>query len=213
MRALLRSPQFSKEEGTLMRKLFYCAAIAVAGLSASLAAQAGIIVATAQLDYAQEVSPSNTTASDATGTATITFDTETALLTLELSIAGISLADVTFADGGLAFGAAGPTHFHNAPAGTNGGIVLPFPDMSFFSDDGMGGLSVSAMDIPFAIDLLDELTAGNLYLNVHTLDYGSGEIRGQLASVAEPGSLALFGGMLAWIGMRSRKFRLPLQFN
>lgn len=184
-------------------------AVATATLLAmAAAANAGVITATATLDSTQNVDPSNPNASSATGSATMTFDTDTGLLSLVANIDGISLADITFPDGALEFGAAGPFHVHNAPVGANGPVVVPFNMESFFADNGMGGLEVNATDIPFAIDLLDELTAGNLYLNLHTLDYGSGEIRGQLASVPEPASIALLGGMLGFIGMRRKRLAL-----
>lgn len=186
--------------GTLTRAALAATLIVVAG-----AANAGIITATTMLNSGASVDPSNPVPSSATGSATVTFDTDTGLLSFIASISGISLADITFPSGGLVFGAAGPFHIHNAPAGSNGPVVLPFNQESFFSDDGMGGLQVSASNIPFTVGLLDDLTAGNLYLNLHTLDYGSGEIRGQLASVPEPAGAALLGGLLAFIGMRRRR--------
>lgn len=180
-------------------------ALALLMLTLSMTSNAGIFNALADLDYNQEVDPSNPTASSATGTAALAFDNDTGLLSITASITGISLADVTFAEGGLAFGAAGPFHIHNAAAGSNGPIVLPFNLASFFSDDGMGGLAISAADIPFDPALLPQLNAGNLYLNLHTLDYGSGEIRGQLAAVPEPSSILLLGGLLALVSLRRRR--------
>jgi len=51
---------------------------------------------------------------------------------------------------------------------------------------------------------LGHLLAGNMYFNVHTNDgiapdFPGGEIRGQLAPVPEPGTLALTGAALAGV--------------
>lgn len=186
-------------------KLVSRLALTVLMLGLAATANAGIITATASLDFGQEVDPSNPDPSSATGTAILMFDTDTATVSVSASIDGISLSDVTFPEGGLAFGALGPFHIHTAPAGVNGAIVVPFNLASFFTDNGSGGIEINATDIPFEINLLDELTAGNLYVNLHTLDYGSGEIRGQLASVPEPASIALLGGMLGLVGLRRRR--------
>jgi len=180
-------------------------ALAITLLGMAAAANAGLITATTTLDSSQNVDPSNPAASTATGTATLVFDTDTSLLSISADIDGITLADITFPADALAFGVAGPLHIHNGAAGSNGPVVVPFNQASFFTDNGMGGISVSATDIPFTLALLDELTAGNLYLNLHTLDFGSGEIRGQLASVPEPATIALLGGLVGLVGLRRRR--------
>jgi hypothetical protein len=173
---------------TICRVALVCALLAISSV-----ARSELITATANLDYSQEVAPSNPSPSTATGTATVLFDTTTGLLDLAAEISGIFLADVTFPSGGLAFGAAGPFHIHQAPAGANGGIVVPFSEESFFTET-VSGLSVSAMDVSFGAELIAPLLAGDLYLNLHSLDYGSGEIRGQLAAaVPAPGAVALLG--------------------
>nr|WP_136250221.1 CHRD domain-containing protein [Ningiella ruwaisensis] len=154
-------------------------------VSFSLLTQAAIIKATAMLDYGQEVAPSNPTPSDASGMATLMFNTDTSTVDIMAEITGISLADVTFPDGGLAFGNAGPFHIHNGFAGENGPIVVPFSLASYFSETATG-ISVMATGISFDSALITNLYAGGLYLNLHTLDYGSGEIRGQLAAVNAP---------------------------
>ena len=183
-------------------------ALATTLLGLAAVANAGLITATASFDSSQNVMPSNPDLSDATGTATIVFDSDTGLLSLTASFDGVTLEEITFPAGeDLAFGAVGPLHIHNAPAGAVGPIVVPFADESFFTDNGMGGFDVSATDIPFDsdpdLDLLAELEAGNLYLNLHTPEFASGIIRGQLQA-PEPASLALLGGMLGLLGLRRR---------
>lgn len=85
-------------------------------------------------------------------------------------------------------------HLHLAPAGVNGGIVVwLYPDApppqhiegrsdgtlatgTFTADDLMGALEGKTI-----ADLVDEIEAGNIYANVHTLNHGGGEIRGQVS--------------------------------
>jgi len=94
-------------------------------------------------------------------------------------------AEVNGLSGGIQGG-----HFHRAPAGTNGGVVLSF----FFNSSGAAANSVTPgttdLEINKAIGrtinktqldaILADLRAGNLYGNVHTPNFPGGEIRGQL---------------------------------
>jgi hypothetical protein len=66
-------------------------------------------------------------------------------------------------------------HFHNAPAGENGGVVNPLE--GDFDADGIW-VSSGVWEVPS--DMMDALTSGGIYINVHTPDYGSGEVRGQI---------------------------------
>jgi hypothetical protein len=190
------------------RKFFI--ALCISALGVMGAAEAAIVKATASLDYDQEVSPSNPTPSSATGVATLWFDTGTNLVDLVAQVVGISLADVTFPSGGLVFGVNGPFHIHDAPAGVNGPIVVPFREAAYFADSA-DGLTISANDVPYdgslsGPDLISKLRSGGLYLNLHTLDYTSGEIRGQL-QVPLPGSAWLLLPGLAALLLRHRSRR------
>jgi hypothetical protein len=181
---------------------FAAAVACVASLSTPLAG-ASVITASAMLDYAQQVAPSNATPSPATGMATVMFDTTTSTLDLTADVDGISLADITFPDGALAFSGAGPFHIHNAPAGANGPIVVAFADPSYYTEV-PGGLRIELMDVAYDPALESELFAGNLYLNLHTLDYASGEIRGQISAVPAPAVLSLLGLGVFVLGMLRR---------
>ncbi|WP_372638352.1 CHRD domain-containing protein [Fodinibius sp.] len=84
-------------------------------------------------------------------------------------------------------------HIHHAPAGENGGVVAwlypsapppqliegPFQGIlaegTITADDLVGSLEGESLDA-----LLDEIKAGNTYVNVHTVEHGGGEIRGQI---------------------------------
>ena len=84
-------------------------------------------------------------------------------------------------------------HIHLAPAEVNGPVVVwlypsgPPPDLiegrfsgvlaeGVITDDSLTGpLAGATLD-----DLLDEIRSGNAYVNVHTSQYGAGEIRGQI---------------------------------
>ena len=62
-------------------------------------------------------------------------------------------------------------HIHNAPAGANGGVIF---DLSGFIS---GNLIDGTWD---PTGFVDALKAGELYVNVHTVNNPGGEIRGQL---------------------------------
>jgi hypothetical protein len=69
-------------------------------------------------------------------------------------------------------------HFHNATAGLNGGVVRDIgPD---FTGQTAWGLWTPGDDQPFTPAMLNELIAGNLYVNVHSAANPGGEIRGQV---------------------------------
>lgn len=165
-------------------------------------ADAAMVTSEAYLDALQSV-PSN--GSVATGVATVVFDTTALTLDLTLSVVGISLADITFPSGGLAFGAIGPVHIHREVAGTNGPVVVPFADAVDYSATATG-FDLSTTGVSFDAALLPDIASGGLYLNVHTIQNPSGEIRGQLSDIPLPATLFLMvAGLLAMAG-RSPKF-------
>lgn len=129
------------------------------------------------LDGLQEVPPN---ASPATGAATVVLDM--ALLTVSW--------DVTFQGLVGVFTAA---HFHHAPPGVNGPVIINMP----LTGPGhlMGSSAITAFHA-------SEMLAGNIYVNIHSTTFPGGEIRGQV--IPGPGALSLLAlaGLLA--GRRRR---------
>jgi CHRD domain len=64
-------------------------------------------------------------------------------------------------------------HIHKAPAGSNGGVVVPL----FIPSISSGCVSADAALIQDIIDYPDQY-----YINVHNADYPGGAIRGQLSN-------------------------------
>lgn len=82
-------------------------------------------------------------------------------------------------------GVEGSVHIHNAPMGENGGIVFDLTPaltpVGFGAGDGSRVFDGSIQaTLPMTPALVDELRAGNLYVNMHSAAFPSGEIRGQL---------------------------------
>ncbi len=132
---------------------------------------------TAHLSGDQEVNPVVT---DATGQAVFQLSKDGTSLSYKLIVANID--NVRMA------------HIHLAPAGQNGGVVVwlypsgPPPALIEGTFNGVlaEGVITDAnvidppnIDLTFA-DVVDAMMAGNAYVNVHTIAFPAGEIRGQI---------------------------------
>ncbi len=107
------------------------------------------------LTSAAEVPPNT---SPGKGTADVTYDTATKLLTWKVTYSGLT-------------GPATMAHFHApAEAGKNAPVVVPFKDTA------SGAEGSATLTDAQAADLL----AGKMYVNVHTEANKGGEIRGQV---------------------------------
>lgn len=105
---------------------------------------------------AASVIPPNS--SPATGSADVTFDTATKLLTWKVTYSGLT-------------GPATMAHFHGpAEAGKNAAVAVPIPNPASGADG-----SATLNDAQAA-----DLMAGKYYINVHTDANKGGEIRGQV---------------------------------
>ena len=121
----------------------------------------------AMLGGNQEVPPVRTMAS---GAGIFSLNADGSAVSFDLSVGGLS-------------GAIAAAHFHNAPAGVNGGVVRTLT--GDFTDNIASGVWTSADAEPLTAALVAELIAGKLYVNVHTAANPSGEIRGQVIKDAE----------------------------
>ncbi len=119
---------------------------------------------TAQLNSAQEV-PTPTTPSNATGTGAFRLNAPGAELKFDITV-----CDLT-----------GPilmAHFHKGVPGVAGGVVRTLTDD--FDGNTASGVWNASDSEPLTGDLVNDLIAGNLYVNVHTTANQPGEIRGQV---------------------------------
>lgn len=153
-------------------------------LTFAAASQAVVYNLEATLSGTQEVPPN---ASPGTGSATITYDDFTEVLSWAINWSGLQ-------------GTVTAAHFHGpAAAGVNAGVQvhLPLVGNSSISSAGITGGQASA------------LLAGNWYINVHTDQFPGGEIRGQVYRTPDAGStIALFAaGLLGLVALRRRFMR------
>lgn len=112
----------------------------------------------ANLNGAQEVPPTNSTG---TGTATLELSPDEQTATLALNFAGLSSTQTA-------------AHIHGpAPAGTKAGVLFGLPDCQ-----------VSDFRFTLTPAQAQDLKNGLWYVNVHSLNFPDGEIRGQFQTSA-----------------------------
>jgi hypothetical protein len=163
----------------MKRTILMAAAVAVSLLTT--AAQATVFNFTASLNGANEVPPNG---SPGTGAGSFTFDDTTNILTVAASFSGLTSN-------------ANNAHIHIGPAGVAGPVVFftPFTPSTSGTVNGSGALNATQITALFT---------GGLYLNIHSVNFPGGEIRGQLILVPTPASLALLG-LAGLVGPRRRR--------
>ncbi len=161
----------------------------------SAVARADQLVFTGTLTGSQEVPP---TGSAGVGSALVTLDTVTNLLTVNVSFAGLGTPTIA-------------SHIHCcAPPGTNALVATAVPTFPGFPLGVTTGTYLMTFDLTAASTynpafitahggtvsgamaaFIAGLNSGQAYLNIHTTQFTGGEIRGQLQAVPEPASMLL----------------------
>ncbi|MSU50500.1 MAG: CHRD domain-containing protein [Opitutus sp.] len=140
----------------------------VAGALCALAvtARAQIVQLRATINSAQE---NPDTRSPATGNAIMFYNVATNTFDLMVSINGLT-------------NLASASHLHEAPAGTNGGVVTTLGAEAVYTRTSTA-LTATFRDIKHGGSPLT-LLRGGAYYNIHSTQFGGGEVRGQL--IAQP---------------------------
>ncbi len=188
------------------------------GLSVSLLVLCSSVTHAAILTYSSTLSGLNEAppnGSPATGQTTVLIDDVTNLMTVNASFSNL-------------MGTTTASHIHcctAAPFTGNIGVATSLPTFPLFPLGVTSGSYTETFDLlnlatynsafvtgnggnvgSARLALLAGLASGRAYLNIHTTAFPSGEIRGFLTEVPEPGSIALFGlGALGLAGLQRRR--------
>ena len=151
--------------------------------------------------------PDGSTNSPGTGTGTITYDSATNVISYDLQWDGL-VGDLTklHVHGPATENMSNPQHvieIFGPPAVPNelvatSGSVVGSQELTTLIQPGFDPLEPS--------EILDIMTSGQAYLNVHTTVFGTGEIRGNLGvPLPEPSAATLMGfGVIAFGVLRRR---------
>jgi len=188
--------------------------LVVAVLMFSAVARADQLAFTATLTGSQEVPPSG---SPGIGSALVTLDTVTNLLTVNVSFAGLGSPTIashihccTLPGANAIVATAVPT-FPGFPLGVTTGTYLMTFDLTVASTYNPAFITAHGGTVSGAMAaFIAGLNSGQTYLNIHTTQFPGGEIRGQLQAIPEPASLFLLTtGVFGAVGaLRKRRKRV-----
>ena len=148
----------------------------------SFNASASLLFFEANLDGMQQVPPNE---SLGFGSVLLSYDDTTNILEIVSGFYDSLLSDVIAA------------HIHQAPSGVNGPIIIPLMHTGGPSGELSGGGELVG-------DQRTALFNHGLYINVHSVDFPGGEIRGKITLVPAPGALTLLV-VAGFIGKRRRR--------
>jgi hypothetical protein len=211
--------------GFTMKKSLLCLAIVGAGLVLfSRSGEAGLITLSGVLNASQVVDGGGST-STATGFGTVTIDTTLFTITTDLSWSGLSgpadRAHLHDAPAGQSrFNPGNNNFFHELLDDTSVPLGLQVP--CGFAGGGLmtncapttgtahNVLQLSGPGDGFGFPdfnaLVDAFVGDGVYIDMHTMLYPEGEIRGQLLiAIPEPGTLGLFGVGIMLTGLLRRR--------
>lgn len=196
----------------MMKRSLFLAAVAVAG-SAALPAAAHEVAYAVVMSGASEAPPN---ASLGTGTASVVFDLDLAIMKISASFSGLT-------------GNTTNAHIHcctAVPGAGTAGVATQLPSFAGFPSGVTSGsftnnnydLSVASGYNPAFVTanvsvsgamnaLLAGAAAGRAYLNIHSTSVPGGEIRGFLQPVPEPETYALMLAGLGLVGLAARRRR------
>jgi hypothetical protein len=178
-----------------MKKRVSFFGLLVTVLMFSAVARADQLAFTATLTGSQEVPPSG---SAGIGSALVTLDTVTNLLTVNVSFAGLGSPTIAShihcctPPGANALVATAVPTFPGFPLGVTTGTYLMTFDLTVASTYNPAFITAHGGTVSGAMAaFIAGLNSGQTYLNIHTTQFQGGEIRGQLNAIPEPASLLL----------------------